>query len=103
MLGQRASWQTVCSVLSFTAALVLLKIACCSPDGNAVLNQGGSLSRLALGRDAGGNRSAIGSGFPDNASPLLFDPTHCPSKRCAVVALSPFPLGAWRIQLQFWL
>ena len=89
MFGQRASWQTVWSVLSFTAAFVVLKMACCSPDGRAVLNHGGRRSRFGLGRDAGGVRSAIGSGLPDIASSPYELPTACLSKRCAVVFLSP--------------
>ena len=89
MFGHRASWQTVCRVLSLTAAFVVLKIACCSPDGRAVLNQGGSRSRFGFGREAGGVRSAIGSGLPDIALSPYELPTACLSKRCAVVFLSP--------------
>ena len=101
MFGHRASWHTVCRVLSLTAAFVLLYMACCSPDGRAVLNHGGSRSRFAFGRAAGGNRSAIGSGFPDiPLSPLVL-PTPCPSKRCAVKAVSPVLLNVYQTHIRF--
>jgi hypothetical protein len=64
MLGQRASWQTVCNLLSATAALVSLKMACCLPFGNEVLNHSGNLSRFGFSRKAGGIGRAIGSGLP---------------------------------------
>tara|TARA_X000001036_G_scaffold436479_1_gene479713 strand:+ start:1582 stop:1935 length:354 start_codon:yes stop_codon:yes gene_type:complete len=74
IFGHRASWQTVCNVLSFTAALVLLKIACCSPDGSVVRNQLGSLSRFGFGRRAGGVLLAIGSCLPGILAPPYFTP-----------------------------
>ena len=57
-------------------------MACCSPDGRAVLNHGGSRSRFGFGRAAGGDRSAIGSGLPDiRAHPPLEPPTPCLIKK----------------------
>jgi hypothetical protein len=72
ILGQRASWQTVCKALSFTADFVLLKRACCSPDGSVVRNQSGSRSRFGFGRKSGGVLLAIGSCLPDIHVPPCF-------------------------------
>jgi hypothetical protein len=69
IFGQRASWQTVWSALSFTAAFVLLKSACSLPDGSDVLNHDGSRSRFGLARNAGGVLLAIGSCLPDTSAP----------------------------------
>ena len=56
IFGHLASSQTVCSLLSFTEALVSLNKRCCSPVGNLVLNQLGNL-RFGL---LAGLLSAIG-------------------------------------------
>ena len=41
MFGHRASWQTVCSMLSVTVAFVSLNLRCSSPVGKLVLNHSG--------------------------------------------------------------
>jgi hypothetical protein len=64
MFGQRASSQTVWSLLSLTAVLVELKMACCSPFGRRVLNHAGNL-RWRLGAVSESLIfTAMGSGFP---------------------------------------
>ena len=49
MFGHFASWQTVWSLLSFTASIVSLKVCCCFPDGSRVRNQFGKRGLGALG------------------------------------------------------
>ena len=78
MFGQRASSQTVWSLLSLTAALVVLKVACCSPLGRLVRNQ--------AGRRRDGERGlvcvAIGSGFPAIDCPPCAGRPSAQQKRC---------------------
>jgi hypothetical protein len=74
IFGHCASWQTVCNALSFTAAFVALKRACCSPEGSVVRNQVGNRSRFGFGRRAGGVLLAIGNCLPDTLPPPCFLP-----------------------------
>ena len=91
MFGQRASSQTVWSMLSFTAALVLLKAACCSPLGKLVRNQSGK-RRFGAGT---GLELAMGSCLPVTMLPLYFPQLVDIKKVCELRVCSARPRTAY--------